>query len=77
MGSAPEKSIPGGGINPCKGPEVGTCLAGVGIAVRWAEQSGVSERRGPGSDLHWAYSGSQAKDGAVGFISKAEKPREG
>lgn len=30
MGSAPEKSIPGRGINPCKGPEVGTYLAGVG-----------------------------------------------
>ena len=43
MGSAPEKSTPGRGNDPCKGPEVGTCLARVGIAVRWAEQSGVSE----------------------------------
>ena len=45
--------------------------------MRWAEQSGVSEGRGLGSDLPWAYSGSQAKDGTVGFISKAEKPLEG
>lgn len=77
MGSAPEKSIPGRGNDPCKGPEVGTCLVGVGIAVRWAEQSRESEGRGLGSDLRWAYSGFQAKAGAVGFISKAEKPLEG
>ena len=41
--------------------------------MRWAEQSRESEGRGLGSDLCWAYSGSQAKAGAVGFISKAEK----
>ena len=29
MGSALEKSIPGRGNDPCKGPKVGTCLAGV------------------------------------------------